>query len=106
MAREGCVNNFEDRLKFGALLQTVRPNSPFFKQQSAEIDQLFKDYAEKLTAMLFNGEAWKPPPLPRRWSGEWWRMHARRVRWRLRDARQRVGLWIGGIDPAELDCDC
>lgn len=96
------MNNFEDRLKMGGLLSIMRPGDPFYERQKSEIDALYRQYAEKLSI----DTGWKPASPPKRWSSEWAAYKWRLLSYRLRAARRRVGLFIGGINPSELECDC
>lgn len=87
-------NNYEARL--------------FPLQKMAEIAELYKQFAETMSRHFFEGggAAYVPPLPPVRFSRARWLSKYNRVRWSLTAARRRVGLWIGGISPNELECDC
>lgn len=83
-------------------MSTPKQLAAFIKQQSAEIDALYKVYRERISEsyLLYTGAPWTPPV---RWSRPWWRARWVAVRWRIIAARRRIGLWIAGIDPSELE---
>lgn len=78
----------------------------FMAHQQAEIDAAFKTWGETLSRHMLIDNAAIPWTPPARWSGRWWRAKWYVVRSALIGARRRVGLWVGGIRPEELDCDC
>lgn len=73
-----------------------------FERAKAEIDAAYKSCAEQLSRSLFTYR-YEPYVPPKRWSHEWWRFTWNNVRGQLSAARRRVGMWIGGIHPSELE---
>lgn len=91
-------NTYEERLSVYPLFNIAYKN---------EIDALYAHQSRMLNSyLLFGGGAYTPPPPPARFSRAWWRMKYDLARWSLTAARRRVGLWVGGISPSELECDC
>lgn len=77
----------------------------FLANMKAEVDGVYSAFYSRM------GESYSmylgpPSPPPTRWSRDWWRSKWRAVRSTIVKARRRFGLWVGGIDPSELDCGC
>jgi hypothetical protein len=77
----------------------------FAQNMQREIDALYGCFADAIAGQYANVES---EPLPARWSRRWWRSkwYSARKKSAAVRARRRVGLWIGGISPSELECDC
>lgn len=77
----------------------------FFASRKEEIDAAFVTMKARLIDNMCMYMGPPEPPAPR-WSRRWWRARWYAVRSVTVRARRSVGMWVGGIDPRELDCDC
>lgn len=76
----------------------------FLADQKAEIDGMYETMQARITEHVFAGMSREYVP-PKRWSAQWWRSKRYAVQSALTRARRRVGMWIGGIEPWELERD-
>lgn len=74
-----------------------------FRRNLVEIDAIYKDYGDRIAQHIFADRGGPPYVPPVRWTRRWWAARWLSLRWSVVTARRRVGLWIGGIDPSELE---
>jgi hypothetical protein len=76
----------------------------FIERNRLEMEAAYQACEERIARSLFaySGEPYEPP---KRWTREWWQHRWWAVRSATVHARRRVGMWIGGINPSELEGD-
>lgn len=91
-------NSFEERVEARPQLEA------FIASRTAEVDGMYANMQARITEHLFAGVSREYVP-PKRWSAQWWRSKRYAAQSALTRARRRVGMWIGGIEPWELERD-